>query len=78
MEVLLGVALAVGACCGLPLAIGGVALLLSRGKRKSGPPQAQQSHSVMDACCQVPATLVKRTVQRLRGKEKQGESTAAR
>lgn len=78
MGALLGVALAVGACCGLPIAIGAIALLLGRGKRKGGSLQVHQSHSVIDACCQMPATVAKRTVRLSRGKEKQGESTPAR
>lgn len=78
MGALLGVALAIGVCCGLPIAIGGVALLLGRGKRKRGSPQEHASHSIIDVCCQAPATLTKRTVRRLQGKEKREERTLAR
>jgi len=78
MGALLGAALAIGACCGLPLAIGVVALLLGKGKRKGGFPQAPPSQSMLGACCQAPATLAKRAVRKLRGREKRGEATPAR
>jgi hypothetical protein len=69
MEALLGAGLAIGVCCGLPLAIGGTAFLLNKARRKSGSPQAHPSQSMLGACCQAPAALAKRTVRRLRGQD---------
>jgi hypothetical protein len=77
MEALLGAALAVGACCGLPLAIGGVAFLLGRGKKKdSGVSAAHSTDSAFDACCKLSASVVKSGVRRLRSKDRQAEIAA--
>ena len=63
---------AVAVCCGVPLAIGAVALLLGK---KKGKPTAQRQGGLWDACCQAPMSLAKSTKRLFSGKsEKAGKA----
>lgn len=63
MEALLGAAVAVGACCGIPLLLVGGAALINRGKRgsKAASDPAARKGSVLQACCTAPWSLAKGT-----------------
>jgi len=82
MEALLGAAVAIGACCGLPLLLVGGAALLGRDKKKA--PHSREtppgSHSVMHACCQAPLSIGKGAARWLfsRGKPATGRPASRR
>lgn len=73
METLLGPALVVGACCGLPLAVGGTLYLLGKGKRRETVDlRGHESHSAVGACCQPFVSTANWAFRRFGGKKKVG------
>jgi len=79
MGALLGAALAIGACCGLPIAIGGVALILGKGKKRQNAGQnRQRSSSAIDACCHLPVSIARKTFRHFGGKQEQEDTTLSR
>lgn len=68
----IGAIAAVGACCGIPLAIGAGAMLLGRGKKhpqKAGNAAAQK-RSAADACCSTEVSIAKSGIAFLAGRKK--------